>query len=160
MVDTGFTETDLGEGRWAVKLDSTEVRSDAEAEANLMVHLARWTIDHGASYFTIHELVVGSETKFRTDTDTWHTPSATSTESGTVSTTTEETRSSRVTTTSEGRFTARANIILWPARPEKPEGELYDASKVLDKYSRLAGRTPTSRITVKEKISLDVRSEN
>lgn len=150
IVDRGFSATDLGEGRWAVKFDSTDVRSDAEAEANLMVHTARWAIDHGATYFTIHELIVGNETKIRTDNDSWSTPRATSTESGTATSTTDETKSSRVTTTREGRNTARANVRLWKERPEGAGGELYEASKVLDKYAAQRGRTATSRITVQE----------
>lgn len=151
IIGDGFSANDLTEGRWAVKFDSTDVRSDAEAEANLMVHTARFAIDHGASYFTIHELVVGNEVKLRTDTDGWTTPSATSTESGTVTTTTEDTRSSRVTTTREGRYTARASIRLSRERPEKADGELYEASKVLDKYAGMRGKTTTSRITVQER---------
>jgi hypothetical protein len=133
-----------------VKFDSIEVRSDAEAEANLMVHTARWAIDHGATHFTIHELIVGNETQIRTDTDAWITPRATSTESGTATSTTDETKSSRVTTTREGRFTARANVRLWKGQPENAGGELYEASKVLDKYAGQRGKTTTSRITVRE----------
>lgn len=151
IVDDGFTANDLTEGRWAVKFDSTDVRSDAEAEANLMVHTARFAIDHGASYFTIHELVVGNEVKLRTDTEAWITPSATSSESGTVTTTTEDTRSSRVTTTREGRYTARGSIRLWQERPTTAGGELYEASRVLDKYAGMRGKTATSRITVQER---------
>jgi len=150
IFDTGYSAIDVGEGRWAVKFDSTEVRSDAEAEANLMVHTARWAIDHNATHFSVYELVIGNETKFRTDSDTWINPRATSTESGTATSTTDETKSSRLTTTREGRFTARANIRLWKGHPEKIEGELYDASKVLDKYRGLRGKTTTSRITVQE----------
>ncbi|MGK2856725.1 MAG: CC0125/CC1285 family lipoprotein [Thermoanaerobaculia bacterium] len=150
IVDGGLSSTDLGEGRWAVKFDSTSVRSDAEAEANLMVHTARFVIDHGASWFTIHELVVGNETKMKTDTEAWTTPSATSSESGTATSATEETRSSRVTTTREGRYTARANIRLWQERPENAGGELYEASRVLDQYAGMRGKTTTSRITMRE----------
>ena len=153
IVDDGFSANDLTEGRWSVKFDSTEVRSDAEAEANLMVHTARFAIDHGASYFTLHELVVGNETKLRTDAEAWTTPSATSSESGTVTTTTEETRSSRVTTTREGRYTARASIRLWRERPTNAGGELYEASKVLDKYAGMRGKSTTSRITVRERVT-------
>ena len=141
IVDDGFSANDLTEGRWSVKFDSTEVRSDAEAEANLMVHTARFAIDHGASYFTLHELVVGNETKLRTDTEAWTTPSATSSESGTV------------TTTREGRYTARGSIRLWRERPANAGGELYEASKVLDTYAGMRGKTTTSRITVRERVT-------
>lgn len=154
IFDEGFSATDLGEGRWAVKFDSTEVRSEGEAEANLMVHTARWAIDHGATHFSIHELIVGNETKIRTDTDGWTTPRATSTESGTATSMTDETKSSRVTTTREGRYTSRANIRLWKGHPENAGGELYEASKVLDKYAGQAGKTATSRITVREKVEI------
>ncbi|MBI2214473.1 MAG: hypothetical protein HYU52_12575 [Acidobacteria bacterium] len=150
IVDDGFSANDLGEGRWAVKFDSTAVRSNAEAEANLMVHTARWTIDHGASYFTMYELVIGNETRITTDRNTWITPQATSPESGTATSTTDETTSSRVTTTREGRYTARAIIRLSKGHPESAEGELYEASKVLDKYAGQRGKTVTSRITVRE----------
>ena len=74
IFDSGYSAIDVGEGRWAVKFDSTEVRSTAEAEANLMVHTARWAIDHNATHFSVYELVIGNETKFRTDADTCDQP--------------------------------------------------------------------------------------
>jgi hypothetical protein len=156
IFDDGFSATDLGDGRWAVKFDSTQVRSDGEAEANLMVHTARWAIDHGASYFTVHELTIGNETKIRTEGDAPSTSDAEVNERSAPSPTAGEASSSRVTATREGRFTARGSVRLWKTMPENAGAELYDASRVLDKYAGQRGRTATSRITVQEKV--DVRN--
>jgi hypothetical protein len=57
-----------------------------------------------------------------------------------------------MTTTREGRYTARGSIRLWRESPSNAGSELYEASKVLDTYAGMRGKTTTSRITVRERV--------
>ena len=61
IVDEGFTAVETSPAQFAVKLESDEIRSEEEAEANLLVHAARWTIDHSGFYFTISDRIRGHE---------------------------------------------------------------------------------------------------
>lgn len=131
IVPNAFTATETAPSQFTVKLESDEIRTAEEAEANLLVHAARFTIDHGGFYFTIADRVVGSEAEFNVSKQSEEqsgagVPTVTSSASGGYSTSTS---ASRTTTRS-----IRATLHLYRDRPEAYSGTIYEAVKVLDRY--------------------------
>jgi hypothetical protein len=154
IVDYGFTANDLGEGHWAVRFDSTEVTSKEEAEANFMVHSARWTIDHGGLYFTVEALTVDGDTKFAVDRDS-QSESSSAPLNGTSSTPSpaSNTQSSVATGRIEKHHVARGTIHISRERPAGSAGTVYEATRVLDSYAGAGGKTAKSSLRVGNSVS-------
>ncbi len=140
IVDYGFTATDLGDGLWAAKFDSMQVASKEEAEANFMVHSARWTIDHGALYFVIEDLNVDGETKVALDRGAPTTATSPSQGGGgSTQSPVSDTQSAVGTGHIEKHHVARGTIRISRDMPAATAGRVYEASRVLDQYADAPG---------------------
>lgn len=147
IVERGFTATETAPSQFTVKLESDELRTDEEAETNLLVHAARWTIDHGGVYFTLTDRIRGSHTGIdleqasREDTGTGV---PTVTQSGTGGYTTSATGKRRTT------FSLRATLRIYRDRPDDAAGTVHEASRVLDRFHQTRPTTtPRGGLAVK-----------
>jgi hypothetical protein len=142
IVETGFSAEETAPTQFAVKLESDQIRSEEEAEANLLVHSARWTIDHSGFYFTISDRIRGHDSEIdleqasREDGGTG-VPTITSGGSGGY---TSSTTGKRRTT-----WSVRATLRIYRDKPTDTDETVYEATRVLDKY-RSAQTSSGSRV--------------
>lgn len=132
IVESGFTAVETAPTQFAIKLESDQIRSDEELEANLLVHSARWTIDHSGFFFTISDRVRGQESEIDLEQDSREeggTGVPTITQGGTGGYTSAAV-GKRVTTRS-----LRATLRIYRDRPEDAEGTVFEAIRVLERYS-------------------------
>lgn len=145
IVETGFSAVETAPSQFAVKLESAEIRTDEEAEANLLVHSARWTIDHSGVYFTLRDRISGHETGIDVE-------QASREDSGTGVPTVTQAETGGYTTAATGKrranWSMRATLRIYRDKPEHAEGTVYEASRVLDRYMKTRTTTPTSRAGV------------
>lgn len=132
IVDEGFSAVETSPAQFAVKLESDEIRSAEEAEANLLVHAARWTIDHSGFYFTISDRIRGHESSIALE-------QAAREDGGTgVPTVTQSSGTGGYTSSTTGRretvWSVRATLRIYREKPEDAEGTVYEATRVLDQY--------------------------
>lgn len=139
IVETGFTAVETAPSQFAVKMESDEIRTEQEAEANLLVHCARWTIDHSGFYFTISDRVRGHESSIdleQASREDGGTGVPTVTQAGTGGYTSSTTGKRRTI------WSLRATLRLYRDKPENVEDPAYEATRVLDQYAPLQSATP------------------
>jgi hypothetical protein len=149
IVETGFSAVETAPSQFAVKLESAEIRTDEEAEANLLVHAARWTIDHSGVYFTLGDRISGHETGIDVE-------QASREDSGTGVPTVTQTSTGGYTTAATGKRRAtrsmRATLRIYRDKPEGIEETIYEASRVLDRYHQTrttTGSTPRAGVAAR-----------
>jgi len=146
IVESGFTAVETAPSQFVVKLESDEIRSTEEAEANLLVHSARWTIDHGGVYFTLSDRIEGHESAIELEKD-----STEGTSTGVPTVTQPATGGYTSQTTGKRRtsWSVRANLRIYLDPPKDVDERVYEASQVLDEIRGVTGPAPTSRLGVK-----------
>jgi hypothetical protein len=139
IVETGFSAVETSPSQFAVKLESDEIRTREEAEANLLVHSARWTIDHSGFYFTLSDRIRGHESEIGLDKE-----SREGSGTGVPTVTQSATGGYTSSTTAERRtvWSLRATLRIYRDKPEGTDETIYEATRVLDQYREI--RTSTS----------------
>lgn len=123
-----------------MKLESDQLRTAEEAEANLLVHSARWTIDHSGVYFVLSDRIEGHESGFdlekesREDTGTG-VPTVTQPATGGYTSSTTGKRNTS--------WSIRATLEIYRDKPEGVNGTVYEASRVLDQYRSVKTGSPS-----------------
>lgn len=143
IIDTGFSAVETAPSQFAVKLESDEIRTQEEAETNLLVHSARWTIDHSGFYFTISDRVRGHESSIDLE-------QASREDSGTGVPTVTQAGTGGYTSSTTGRrrtnWSMRATLRIYREKPDAEGGTVYEATRVLDQYRQ--ARTSGARTGV------------
>lgn len=142
IVDTGFSAVETAPTQFAVKLESDRIRSREEAEANLLVHSARWTIDHSGFYFTISDRIHGHDSEIdleKASREDGGTGVPTITPGGSGGYTSSTTGKRRTT------WSVRATLRIYRDKPADTEETVYEATRVLDQY-RSAQTSSGSRL--------------
>jgi len=145
IVDTGFSAVETSPSRFVVKIESDEIRSKEEAEANLLVHSARWTIDHSGVYFTISDRIEDRDSEIDLEQDSTEA-------SGTGVPTVTQPATGGYTSSTTGKrrtsWTVRATLMIYRDKPEGVDVPIYDAGRVLDEIRDTRGALSSSRVTV------------